>query len=168
MRLPVAPRPSAEDRAAAAMAALQERGFARIPGDGAAFSRVYRLLEERFARERDAYHAGAAERVHRYTLRRDLYADEWTITREELPPAAPEVCDAYRARVAARVCELVAELRAYGAAGFADTSERSPIDGHWFDRETLELLEHEARAQGLRYRIDPCKGFRFAWITRVS
>jgi hypothetical protein len=167
LRVALPPRPSVEERAHDALRALQEQGHARIPGDGAAFSRVYRILEEQFARERAAFHAGDADHVHRYTLRRDLYADEWTITRELLPAVSAEEHDAHRARVADRVAQILHELRTYDLAGFGDTRDRSPIDGDWFDSETLELLELEAREQGLRYRLNPCRGFGFAWIDRL-
>jgi hypothetical protein len=168
MRVRVTPRPSPAKRARDAIHALETTGFARIPGDGAAFSRVHRILEKRFELERDAFNVGNIDHVHRYTLRRDLFLDEWTITRELLPPATPEVREAYRAKVADRVAEILRELREYGVAGFGDTSERSPIDGHWFDAETLELLEIEAHSTGLAYRARPCPGFSFTWIDRVD
>jgi hypothetical protein len=167
IRVALPPRPSVDERAREAMRALREQGRVRIPGDGAAFSRVYRILETRFARERAAFHAGNVDHVHRYTLRRDLYADEWTITRELVPAVSAEVRDAYRARVADRVADMLDELRTYDVAGFGDTRDRSPVDGHWFDSETLELLEIEARKEGLRYRVNPCQGFDFAWIDRL-
>jgi hypothetical protein len=156
------------ERARDAIRSLQETGFARIQGDGKAFSRVYRILEKRFELERDAFRVGNIDHVHRYTLRRDLFADEWLITRELLPPATPEVREAYRAKLAERVAEILRELREFGVAGFGDTSERSPIDGAWFDTETLELLEAEARRERLSYRADPCRGFDFAWIERLG
>jgi hypothetical protein len=168
MRMPLHVKPSVEERARDAMRALAEEGEARIPGDGAAFSRVYRILEKRFALEREAFHAGNVDHVHAYRLRRDLYADAWIITRELLPPVTPEVRDAYRAKVADRVSLILEELRSYGVAGFGDTRERSPIDGHWFDTETLYLLEVEAAREGLRYRVNPCQGFDFAWIDRLT
>jgi hypothetical protein len=168
MCVPVTRRPSPAKRAHDAIHALQTTGFVRIPGDGAAFSLVYRILEKRFELERDAFHVGNVDHVHRYTLRRDLFVDEWTITRELLPPVTPEVREAYRAKVADRVAEILRELREYGVAGFGDTSERSPVDGHWFDSETCELLEIEAQRAGLSYRVKPCPGFSFAWIERVD
>jgi hypothetical protein len=149
------------------MRALRERGQVRIPGNGASFSAVYRILEERFALERAAFHAGTVDQVHGYTLRRDLYADEWTITRELIPPVTDDARDAYRAKLADRVAEILHELRTYDTAGFGDTNERSPIDGNWFDSETLELLELEASKEGVRYRVNPCQGFSFAWIDRL-
>jgi hypothetical protein len=168
MRLPVPRRPSPADRARDAIRSLQDTGFARVPGDGAAFSRIYRILEKRFELERDAFNVGNIDHVHQYTLRRDLFADEWTITRELLPPVTPEVREAYEAKLAGRVAEIVRELREYGVAGFGDTNERSPIDGSWFDTQTLELLAVEAGRAGLSYRVTPCRGFDFAWIDRVD
>lgn len=168
MRLPVTRRPSPAKRARDVIDALETTGFARVPGYGAAFSRVYRILEKRFELERDAFNVGNIDHVHRYVLRRDVFLDEWTITRELLQPATPEVREAYRAKVADRVAEILRELREYGVAGFGDTSERSPIDGHWFDAETFELLELEAQRMGLRYRVRPCPGFGFAWIDRID
>jgi hypothetical protein len=167
IRLALPPRPSVEERARDALRALHEQGQARIPGDGAAFSRVYRILEEQFARERAAFHAGDVDHVHRYTLRRDLYVDEWTITRELLPAVSAELREEYRTRIADRVAGILHELRTFDVAGFGDTRERSPIDGNWFDSETLELLEIEARKAGLRCRLNPCQGFDFAWIDRL-
>jgi hypothetical protein len=168
MRVPVARRPSNAKRARDVLDELETTGFARIPGYGAAFSEVYRILEKRFELERDAFSVGNIDHVHRYILRRDVFLDEWTITRELLPPTTPEVREAHRARVAERVAAILGELREYGVAGFRDTSERSPIDGHWFDAETLELLEGEAQAGGMRYRFRPCPGLAFAWIDRVG
>jgi hypothetical protein len=167
MRLPLARRPSNARRAREVLDALERTGFVRIPGYGAAFSGLYRILEKRFELERDAFNVGNIDHVHRYILRRDVFLDEWTITRELLPPATPEVRDAYRARVAERVAAILGELREHSVAGFGDTNERSPIDGHWFDAETLELLEAEAHTAGLRYRVRPCPGLAFAWIDRL-
>ena len=59
------------------------------------------------------------------------------------------------------------QLRTYDVAGSATHARRCPVDGHWFDTETLELLEIEARKEGLRYRVNPCQGFDFAWIDRL-
>ena len=168
MRIPVTRKPSPMERARDAIRSLQETGFARIQGDGKAFSRVYRILEKRFELERDAFRVGNIDHVHQYTLRRDLFADEWILTRELLPPATPEVREAYQAKLADRVAEIVRELREFGVAGFGDTSERSPVDGAWFDTETLELLEVEARSARLRYRVNPCRGYGFAWIDRLD
>src|SRR3978361_2016042 len=111
MRVRVARRPSDEKRARAVMHALQTAGFARIPGYGAAFSGVYRILAKRFELERDAFDVGNIDHVHRYILRRDVFLDEWTITRELLPPASSEVREGYRARLAERVAEILGELR---------------------------------------------------------
>jgi hypothetical protein len=164
IRVALPSRPSAGERAREAMRALRAEGRVRIPGDGAAFSRVHRILEQQFALERAAFHAGDVDHVHRYTLRRNLYADEWVIARELVPAVSDEVREAYRARLADRVADILDELRTYDVAGFRDTRERSPIDGHWFDSETLELLEIEARRAGLRYRVNACQGLAFAWI----
>ena len=143
---------------ATSSSALETTGFARIQGYGEAFSAGLSHPREAASSSSATPSTSATSTTSTTTSCGAISSlDEWTITRELLPPATPEVREAYRARVAERVAEILGELR-YGVAGSA--TRRAEPGRRTLVRRGDARAADRGSAAGVRYRQAARAGLR--------